>query len=69
MCLYPMMAERVRPWMTDSSNQPDQPIVLLLRSRAPLSPTPTQSLLHLSIILSINLHILLHHSYIYIYIL
>ncbi len=34
MCLYPMMTERTRPWMPVSSNQPDQPILLLSRSHA-----------------------------------
>jgi hypothetical protein len=54
MCLYPMMTEGASPFMSDSSNQPDQPVDLLSHSLAPLSPNPTQSLLHLSIILSIS---------------
>jgi hypothetical protein len=32
MCLFPMMTEWTRPWMPDSSNQPDQPILLLSQS-------------------------------------
>jgi hypothetical protein len=44
--LYPMMAEGTSPWRPESSNQSDQ----LSRSRAPLSPNPIQSILHLSII-------------------
>ena len=51
--LYPMMDEGDK-WNPGCLNLPNSPINQPFYSRAPPSPNPIQSLLHLSIILSIS---------------